>query len=115
MKDLSDLVQEFEVSPQMAAIQLRTLKLIDHDTCVAWSAGSTATLAATYGWLSQYRSLVADALNPRAPQSLMTRAVTGYHRGILGVAEIAAWYGQRPDDLADELGPPREPDSAERY
>ena len=102
---LSDLVQEFEVSPVLAAIQLRTLGLIDKDTCADWCSLSTPYLAARYGWLSQYRSLVADSERPRAPQGLMARAVEGYRRGLLGIAEVALWYGQDTAELQEQLDP----------
>jgi len=104
--DLSDLIQEFEVSPYIAAIQLRTLHLIDADTCSNWGARSAANLAMTFGWGSQYRSLAADSSAPRAPQSLMARAVEGYQHGVLGIRELASWYGQDPAELEEELGPP---------
>lgn len=107
LADLSALVQEFEVSPAMAAIQLRDLKLIDQNTCAAWSGLSTTQLAAQFGWLSQYRSLAADSSKPRAPQSLMARAVEGYRRGVVSVTELAFWYGQDAADLEEHLGPPR--------
>lgn len=110
--DLSSLVQEFEVSPQMAAIQLRGLKLIDADTCTDWGRLSATNLATSFGWLSQYRGLAADSTNPRAPQGLMTRAVEGYRRGILGINELAAWYEQDSAELQDQLGPVPEPGSA---
>lgn len=105
LADLSDLVQEFEVSPHLAAIQLRTLKLIDKGTCANWSTFSTTYLATSFGWLSQYRSLAADSAQPRAPQGLMTKAVEGYRRGVLGITELATWYGQDPAELEQELGP----------
>lgn len=101
---LSALVQEFEVSPALAAIQLRTSGLIDGETCTRWSKLTAAHLATTFGWLSQYRGLAADSAVPRAPQSLMTRAVEGYLRGVLGLAELAAWYDQDPEVLEEELG-----------
>lgn len=103
---LSDLVQEFEVSPQLAAIQLRTANLIDQETCSQWSRRSTGGLATTFGWGSQYRSLVADSSCPRAPQALMTRAVEGYRRGVLGLSELASWYGRAPEDIQRELDGP---------
>ncbi len=106
LSDLSDLVQEFEVSPALAAIQLRTLKLIDDATCAEWSRRSASNLATTFGWASQYRSLAADSNGARAPQALMTRAVAGYQRGVLGIAELASWYGQDPSELETELGSP---------
>ncbi len=103
---LSDLVQEFEVSPHLAAIQLSKLGVIDADTLAAWRAKSAAHLATTFGWGSQYRSLAADSSAPRAPQSLMARAVLGYRSGVLGITELAAWYGQGAVELENELGPP---------
>ena len=112
---LSDLVQEFEVSPHIAAIQLRTLGLIDADTCTAWSAKSAANLATKFGWGSQYRSLAADSSAPRAPQSLMARAVEGYQRGVLGITELAAWYGQDASDLETELGLPQPSDQYDEW
>lgn len=109
-QDLSDLVQEFEVSPAMASIQLRNVKLIDPETCAQWSSLSASQLATQYGWRSQYNSLAADSAQPRAPQSLMTRAVEGYRRGVLGITELATWYGQNPNDLEQDLGPGPHPD-----
>ncbi|MDA8436240.1 MAG: ImmA/IrrE family metallo-endopeptidase [Actinomycetales bacterium] len=103
---LSALVQEFEVSPHVAAIQLKETGLIDPDTCQEWSRLTAPMLAAEHGWLSQYRSLVADSTQPRAPQQLMARAVAGYHRGVIGLTELALWYRQEPDELAPELGVP---------
>jgi Zn-dependent peptidase ImmA (M78 family) len=100
---LSDLVQEFEVSPAVAAIQLQTLRLIDAPTRTSWSQLSSVQLATRFGWLSQYRSLAADSAKPRAPQGLMARAVEGYRRGLVGMTELAAWYGQERTDLEQQL------------
>lgn len=104
LEHLSELVQEFEVSPQIAAIQMRGTGIIDAATCTEWGGVPTVRLASSYGWLSQYRSLVEDSLRPRAPQALMSRAVAGYRQGVLGVQELATWYGQEPGALADDLG-----------
>lgn len=115
LHDLSALVQEFEVSPALAAIQLRTIGRIDAETCAQWSKHSAAHLATTFGWLSQYRSLSSDSVVPRAPQSLMTRAVEGYQRGVLGLTELAAWYGQDPQVLEEELGPPQQAEKSDEW
>lgn len=37
----------------------------------------------------------------------MRRAVEGYHQGDVGLAELAAWYDQTPERLAEQLGPSR--------
>ncbi|WP_066582919.1 ImmA/IrrE family metallo-endopeptidase [Cellulomonas timonensis] len=112
---LSDLVQRFEVSPAMAAIQLRTLGKISQDTCTEWSSDSASRLAARFGWADQYRALAVTSQAPRAPQGLMSRAVEGYRRGVLSVAELAHWYGQSPADLESELGPPVPVDDADAW
>lgn len=105
-RDLSHLVQEYEVSPALAAIQLRTAGLIDQGQCSQWLSLTTRHLATSYGWLNQYDALAADSQRARAPQGLMARAVDGYHRRVLGINELALWYGKDADDLAAELGPP---------
>lgn len=115
LSDLSSLVQEFEVSPYLAAIQLRTAGLIDAGTCTDWGKLSAAHLATTFGWLSQYNSLAVDSTAPRAPQSLMTRAVEGYQRGVLSITELAAWYQQDPATLEEELGQPQHVEAVEAW
>lgn len=114
VNDLSDLVQEFEVSPVIAAIQLRSARRVAADAFEEWKALSSRHLAAQFGWLSQYDSLVESSLKPRAPQLLMRRAVTGYQAGVLGIAELSAWYGQTADSLREELGEPLEPAGLDR-
>ena len=111
--EFSGVVQEFGLSPQMAAIQLREANLIDAATCTSWSARSTPALAAQNGWLSQYQALAEIAALPRAPQTLMARSAWAYKQGLLGLAELAAWYGQRADDLVDQLGEPEPPNDRE--
>lgn len=103
---LSDLVQEFEASPALIAIQVRDAGLIDSITHARWCRTTSTDLATTYGWLSQYASLVADSERPRAPQGLMARAVEGYRRGVLGIEELALWYGPGAAALREGLGEP---------
>ena len=103
---LAAVVQEFEVSPQLAAIQLKQAGLIDNAACGALSSLTTAKLATRYGWLTQYKMLALASAQPRSPQELMRRAVEGYGAGVLGIAELASWYGQAPEDLREQLGDP---------
>ncbi|MHB1431887.1 MAG: ImmA/IrrE family metallo-endopeptidase [Streptosporangiaceae bacterium] len=106
--ELAAVVQEFEVSPSLAAIQLKEAGLIRQQACDEWQTVSTSTIAARYGWLSQYRAMSVAAAQPRAPQTLMRRAVEGYHRGVVGLQELARWYGLDPEQLLGEIGPPRD-------
>lgn len=115
MQDLSDLVQEYEVSPHIAAIQLREAGLIDPSLCTDWGRLATPSLAARFGWLSQYKALVADSRTPRAPQSLMSRAVEGFRQGLVDIHEIARWYGQDPEALRAELGDVVQPEDDEDW
>lgn len=105
---LSNLVQEFELSPKIVAIQLREAKLIDEQKCEFWGALSAPQLATANGWLSQYRALVDGSQRSRAPQALMSRAVAAYQQGLLGLPELAAWYGQPAEELAEALGTPED-------
>jgi Zn-dependent peptidase ImmA (M78 family) len=111
--DLSDLVQEYEVSPAIAAIQLKVAGLITEVTCEEWKRLSTRQLALQYGWLNQYDSLAEASKRPRAPQALMKRAVAGYQNGVLGIAELSTWYGQSAQDLQAELAEPHPATAAE--
>lgn len=104
--ELSTLVQEFEVSPSLAAIQLRNAGYISASVCDQWRSLSAATVAARNGWLGKYRTLVTDSTGPRAPQGLVTMCVQGYRRGVLGINELATWYGHSPADLQSALGAP---------
>jgi len=103
--DLSFLVQHYGVSPQVAAIQLREAGAIDQGTCAEWSQMSAGLLSSEFGWRDQYRAMSDASQRPRSPQGLAARAVAGYRRGLLGIAEVALWYGSAADDLQDELGP----------
>lgn len=101
---LSDIVQKYRVSPQIAAIQLREVNVIDADTCSEWGRLSAGRLATQFGWHSEYASLVAESNSPRAPQALLARAVEGYRWGLVAPAAIARLDGQRdPRRVIEQL------------
>lgn len=104
--DVSNLVREYRVSPTIAAIQLRDAGVIDMDACLRWKSTSSAQLAARCGWLGQYTAQAAESQVERAPERLMARAIEGYRRGVIGLNEVALWYGKPPEDLRGELGEP---------
>lgn len=100
---LSHLVQEYEVSPAIAAIQLRDASFIDQNTYLNWKTISTRSLAVNYGWLPQYENLKAASQRERSPQGLMTRAVEGYRRGALGLPELTIWYPHAAEEIEQRL------------
>lgn len=103
---LSDVVQAYGVSPALAAIQLRDARRIDESTCSAWQRWSSRQLAAVHGWLDRYDRMALESEQPRPPQGLVTRAVAAYQAGVLGVTELAVWYGRPIAELEAELGVP---------
>ncbi|MGJ9493877.1 ImmA/IrrE family metallo-endopeptidase [Actinotignum sp. GS-2025a] len=91
---LSDLVHSYLVSPADAAVQLRESGVIDQSTCEEWRDIPAPSLAAQFGWLSEYKLLAALAEQPRAPQKLLARAIEGYRWGAIGPAAIARLTGR---------------------
>ena len=104
LRQLSQLVQAFEVPPPVAAVQLREAGLVDAATCAEWSGLAAVTLATRFGWRSQFDLLVAETTTPRAPQGLVARAVEAYLAGTLGVDEVAHWSGIAAGELELALG-----------
>lgn len=104
--DLSTLVQEFQVSPAMVAIQLREAGLITAAVCQQWCGSTAARLAFLNGWHSQYAALAKESEFPRAPQGLVARLIRGYHAGVLGLSELSEWSGQSASEIAQEIGAP---------
>ncbi|MBS5748906.1 MULTISPECIES: ImmA/IrrE family metallo-endopeptidase [Actinotignum] len=91
---LSDVVQNYLVTPAVAAIQLRDVDAIDQATCQEWRAIPAVALATKFGWLSEYRLLSALSQQPRAPQHLLARTLEGYRWGAIGPAAIALLTGR---------------------
>lgn len=106
LHDLSEIVQEFGLSPAMASIQLQKTGVIDCGVCDEWMRQSSGMLAARFGWLSQYHDMCTASHQPRAPQRLMARAAAGYKAGIISSVELSRWYGQPAEELEELLGPP---------
>jgi Zn-dependent peptidase ImmA (M78 family) len=100
---LSAIVQRYLVSPAIAAIALEQLGRIDATTKREWMALSTSHLAVRFGWSDQYRALVADADQRRAPQRLLARVIRGYAEGVLPAQAVATLRGVPAETAAREL------------
>lgn len=106
LKELSDVVRTFGVSPQLASIQLRDAGRITNSTQRQWMAIPTRTLATQFGWLSDYADLARASTQYRAPQLLIKRSIEGVERGVLGINELAYWYQQSAEDLEPIISQP---------
>lgn len=90
---LSDIVQNYLASPQIVAIQMREVGAIDADTCKQWGQIPAGTIAARFGWHSEYQALVEQLNKPRGPQSLMARVMEGYRQGSIAPSTVARLNG----------------------
>ncbi len=100
---LSEVVQRFLVSPQVATIALHQSSYIDGDTKQEWMALTAPKLAARFGWSDQYGALQADSVRRRAPQRLLARAIKGYMEGALSAQAIATLRGITLDAAEADL------------
>jgi Zn-dependent peptidase ImmA (M78 family) len=103
LSTLSSIVQRFLVSPAMAAIALHQAEYIDAAVKEEWKGWSTPQLAVRFGWSDHYRVLQADSDQRRAPQRLLTRAITGYVEGVLPAQAIATLRGTTLEEAETEL------------
>jgi Zn-dependent peptidase ImmA (M78 family) len=100
---LSDVVQRFLVSPQIAAIAMRQGDHIDEPTKLNWMGLTAPILAARFGWSDHYRALQAESDERRAPQRLLARAIRGYAEGVVSAQTIATLRGIAVEAAVTEL------------
>lgn len=100
---LSEVVQRFLVSPQIAAIAMHQANYIDDGTKQEWMALTAPQLATRFGWSDQYHALRADSDQRRAPQRLLARAIKGYAEGVLSAQAIATLRGMTRKAAEAEL------------
>lgn len=100
---VSQLVERFDVSPHIAAIQLKEVERISVAKCAEFANISARQLAIRYGWLGLYDQRSAASSSPRSPRMLLARATEGYIAGVVSIADVAEWAGKPIDDLANEF------------
>jgi len=100
---VSLLVQRFDVSPHIAAIQLREAHRVSAETCGTYARVSAGQLAARHGWLDLHKQRSETASRPRSPQRLLARATAGYVAGVISINELADWAGESPEELEADL------------
>lgn len=99
---LSRIVQRFLVSPAIAAIALEQVRFISNGAKTTFMYLTTPKLAARYGWSDQYHLLQEESRRSRAPQHLLTRAVTGYIENLVTARQLATLRGASAEELEQE-------------
>ncbi|KGN32971.1 hypothetical protein N802_16480 [Knoellia sinensis KCTC 19936] len=105
--DLAGLVQRFQASPAIIAIQLNLAGYIDASRKQRWMALTAPALATRYGWADQYHALQSESDMHRAPQRLLARATTGYIESVVSLEAIARLRATTPEQVQadfDEAG-----------
>ncbi len=107
---LSELVQEFEVSPAIWPPSSCGPSGSSTPTCAP--SGRPVRLGPVRGPVGGPVRLAEPVPQPRGGLAPATRAAGaddpgrgGYQRGVLGIAELARWYGQEAADLEAQLEP----------
>ncbi|MFE6922635.1 ImmA/IrrE family metallo-endopeptidase [Nocardia sp. NPDC057663] len=100
---LSNVVQWFQVSPQIAAIALEQAGRIDPTTKTSFMEQTAPQLAARYGWSDRYHAMQRESDRRRAPQRLLTRAISGWLQGVVPIEMLATLRGLDVVALQEEL------------
>lgn len=101
---LSELVQCFGASPKIVSIQLREVSLLSREDAEVWGSYSTRAIAQRFGWYIQYQALASEAMMPRGPQALFSRAICGYEWGLVSAAALARLNGSgNAHEMAQQL------------
>jgi hypothetical protein len=103
LPELSALVQRFEASPSLVAIQLNKAGLISVALKNEWRGLSTAALASRFGWADQYQAWQQESDTRRAPQRLLSRAIQGYLANTVSLQTIARLRGLPVERIATEF------------
>jgi Zn-dependent peptidase ImmA (M78 family) len=99
---LSILVQRYQASPAIVAIQLAIAGYIDEATKEEWKQVTAPLLASKYGWAEQYEALQDQSDRHRGPQLLIARATQAYRLNAATLAPIARLRQINVNDLKAE-------------
>lgn len=101
-RHVSSVVRHFQVSPQIAVIQMHSDGWITAEQKAEWRE-SAQSLALRYGWIGDYRAMAAESSTPRPPQRLIENATEGYIRNLVSVQGLAALSGVDAQRQLSEL------------
>ncbi|MCZ9306401.1 ImmA/IrrE family metallo-endopeptidase [Corynebacterium sp. c8Ua_181] len=86
---LSYVVQCFQVSPTVAAIQLCDAGLISEETKEELRSYSTKRLASQFGWKANYDHAARISELPRSSERLVADAYKAYNQGLIALPSVA--------------------------
>ncbi|OCA94839.1 hypothetical protein ACU20_05560 [Actinobaculum suis] len=86
---LSRIVQRFQVSPEVAAFQLKAARLITADDVNELREHTAPALAARWGWINEYNSHVDIASTPHVSARLIEDVTTAYLEGRVTIGSLA--------------------------
>ncbi len=104
---LSDVVQRFQVSPAVAAIQLCQAKLISEETKEELKSYSTKRLASQFGWKADYDYAAKISELPRSSERLVADAYKAYNQGLLALPSVAFAEQVSIEEVIDSTGDPQ--------
>lgn len=100
---LSTVVQQFQVSPRVAAIQLHQAGLISKDTKEELRNHTAKGLASRFGWKASYDHARKIAALPRASERLVADAYKAYAKGLIALSTVAFAEQVSPEEVADSM------------
>ncbi|MGV0362933.1 ImmA/IrrE family metallo-endopeptidase [Corynebacterium minutissimum] len=100
---LSTVVQRFQVSPHVAAIQLHQAGLISKDIKEELKNHTAKGLASRFGWKATYDHARKIAALPRASERLVADAYKAYSQGLITLSTVAFAEQVSPEEVADSM------------
>ena len=108
---LSYVVQHFQVSPRVAAIQLCDAGLISEETKEELKSYSAKRLASQFGWKANYDYTAKISKLPRSSERLVADAYKAYDQGLIALPSVAFAEQVSIEEVIDSTGgPQRSPD-----
>lgn len=104
---LSNVVQRFQVSPTVAAIQLCQAELISEETKEVLKSYSTKRLASLFGWKADYDYAAKISELPRSSERLVADAYKAYNQGLIALPSVAFAEQVSIEEVIDSTGDPQ--------
>ena len=101
---LSYVVQRFQVSPTVAAIQLCEAGLISEETKEELKSYSAKRLASQFGWKANYDYAAKISELPRSSERLVADAYKAYDQGLIALPSVAFAEQVSIEEVIDSTG-----------